>query len=509
MTSYRWIKDRAVGIFAHISSLPSTQGIGNIGASAIAFLDYLKGANIKYWQICPLGATSLGDSPYQSFSAFAGNPYFIDFEELKTLGLLSEEDLKPLRALSNTSCEYGALYEFMPSLLKLAYSRYSKSEELAKNFDKAMYYSYEDFCLNNKDWIDDYALFTALKGKFGGVAWQNWDKEFKDYNSAKKQNLKGLDLDSVKFIQWVFFSQYAKTKKYAEELGVEIIGDIPIFLSADSVELWSMGDMFDLDDKGELRVVSGVGPDYFSPEGQLWGNPLYDWDKSYDKCLAFWEKRLAKTQELFDVVRIDHFRAFADYWAIDAKSNSALDGEWAQGVGIKFFEDLKKIFPKAKLIAEDLGLLSEEAIKLRDDIDIASMAVLQFAFGGEYTNSYLPYNQHKNMICYCGTHDNDSTASWYANTDDKTKDHFRRYMRTDGSAAHWDMIYAALSSPAGIAIIMLQDIFGLGEESRINVPGKAWGNWQWRIEKEALEDSKDKQLKYLGELSVSCGRIFS
>ncbi len=506
MTSYRWIKDRAVGIFAHISSLPSRQGIGNVGASAISFLDYLKEAKVRYWQICPLGATSLGDSPYQSFSAFAGNPYFIDFCELETLGVLSEEELAPLRKLSQSICEYGYLYQHIPPLLKLAYERYSTDAQLAKKLNEAMHFSFEEFCKNNKTWLDDYALFMELKEKFNGVAWQNWDKNFKNYKLAKKQDLSELKLERVKFVQWLFFSQYAKTKEYAKTLGIEIIGDIPIFLSADSVELWSMPELFDLDEKGDLRVVSGVGPDYFSPEGQLWGNPLYDWNKSYKKCLKFWENRLGKMLELFDIIRIDHFRAFADYWAIDAKSDSALDGKWQEGVGIKFFKDLKKIFPDAKLIAEDLGLLSQEAIKLRDDIDIASMAVLQFAFGDDTTNAYLPYNQHKNMICYCGTHDNDSCASWYETSDEKTKDFFRRSMRTDAHAPHWDMMYAALSAPAGIAIIMLQDLFGLGENSRINIPGKAWGNWQWRIEKELLEKSKNDELLFFKSLCKTCGR---
>ena len=508
---FSWIEKRNAGIFAHISSLPSLQGIGNIGYSAQNFLEYLKLAKVKYWQICPLSPTSYGDSPYQSFSAYAGNTYFIDFRQLAATGVLDYSDLREIESLPHDHCDYGALYKFMPPLIAKAAHNFFSNKSAAKALSDCFGQTYEIFCKKNAFWLNDYALFDALKKEFSGASWTQWPKEFKNYNLAKKQKLTKTIVDAentAKFAQWVFFSQYAKTKKIANGYGIEIIGDMPIFVAKDSADLWANPEIFDTCKDGSLRVVAGVGPDYFSPEGQLWGNPLYDWKNSYDKCLEFWKKRISKALEIYDVIRLDHFRAFADYWAVEATAKTALNGKWLKGPGVKFFDAIKKEFTNAKFIAEDLGLLSQAACDLRDELNIPAMAVLQFAFDSDTNNAYLPFNQKQNLVCYVGTHDNDTATSWYETASERAKDYFRRYFRTAAKDPNWDMIYGAMFSPAKIGIIMLQDILGLGGFARMNTPGKPFGNWQWRVSQQLLDNSKHTSLGYFRYLCEISGRAF-
>ncbi len=500
MKDYSWIAERNAGILAHISSLASKTGIGNFGEGALKFLEFLSECKMKYWQICPLNPTGFGDSPYQSFSAFAGNTYFIDFEELFNAGLLDESDRQQLLALPSNYCDFGKIYQTLPALLKKATSN--------KDIEKKLNYkiSFKKFCDANSFWLENYAQFTALKENFNGKIWSDWDDEFK-FKKFKKLDAKTEEtILSVKYAQWIFFSQYANLKAKAAELGIEIIGDMPIFLSYDSADVWASPELFDLDKNLKPKNVAGVGPDYFSPKGQLWGNPLYAWKKEKKACYAFWEKRLAEAFKMYDVLRLDHFRGFADFWEIPADSKDASSGSWQLGPGLDFFERMRKIFPTQKFIAEDLGLLSDVAVKLCKDINIPTMAVLQFAFGGDASNPYLPHNINPNMICYTGTHDNDTTLSWYAKSPEKTKDHFRRYLATAAESANWSMTLAAFTSVAKIAIIPMQDILSLGESARMNTPGEAAGNWQWRMTFNQLEDAKNNTANYLYSLCELSGR---
>ncbi|MBR6389259.1 MAG: 4-alpha-glucanotransferase [Opitutales bacterium] len=501
MADYSWQTARAAGVLMHISSLPSDQGIGSFGNGAERFLDFLNLAGVKYWQICPLSPTGFGDSPYQSFSAFAGNPYFIDFFELKSLGLITEDDAQKLRALPQNRCDYGAIYQTLPQILGRAAKAFFETGK-PKIFQK----SFGEFCEEQKDWLESYALFRALKKRFGGGSWTEWPEDFK---SSKNIKLTAGDIEAanaVKFGQYVFFSQYLRLKEKANARGIEIIGDMPIFVSADSADVWANPQIFDLNEDLTPRNVAGVGPDYFSPSGQLWGNPLYAWKTQKSEVFAFWEKRLKKAFELYDVLRLDHFRGFADYWAIPSGSADATKGEWIVGPGKDFFDKMRKIFPAEKFIAEDLGILSERAKKLCADINIPTMAVLQFAFGGDAKNPYLPHNLRRNIVCYTGTHDNETTNAWYAGADAKTQDHFRRYFATPAHSPNWNMILGAFTSVANLAIIPMQDILSLDGEARMNTPGVAAGNWQWRIGRGALDAAIENTAPFLRGLCEISGR---
>jgi len=510
MKDYSWIKDRAFGLLAHISSLPSDYGIGNLGKSAQIFIDFLANCKATYWQICPINPTGYGDSPYQSFSVYAGNPYFIDFDFFKETNLLFDDEISIAKSLPKDFCDYGRLYETLPAMLEIAARRFFKDEEIQKICESKLDSSYKNFCKENAFWLDDYSLFMTLKKKFNGASSDKWTPEFKDHKKAKKQKYSEQEcaqMENHKFIQWIFFAQYLQMKSYANEKNISIIGDLPIYVSFDSVELWANKEIFDCDKNGNLNYVAGVGPDYFSPEGQLWGNPIYDWKNSYSKCKDFWIARLKNATKFFDSVRIDHFRAFADYWAIPADSKTAKKGTWCKGPDLKIFEDISRALPNIKLIAEDLGLLSDAAIKLRDSLNIASMNVLQFAFDSNKNNPYLPYNQKQNAICYTGTHDNDTSFSWYQNADEKTKNQFRIYLKTSGENAHWDIIFGAMLSPSKIAIIPLQDLFGLGHEGRMNTPGNPQGNWQWRALQNNIENFKSNSMSYFNTICEIGGRV--
>lgn len=501
---FSWRGGRGAGVFMHISSLPSEFGIGNVGEAASRFLGFLEKCGFSYWQICPLGPTGYGDSPYQPFSAFAGNPYFIDFSELAASGLLCEADIAPLKSLPRDRCDYGAIYELVPPLLRKAAANFRSSAGARQMAE------FGKFCAARAGWLDSYALFSALKRKFGGKPWHEWPKPFRSARSAAGQPLDRGDLDeisAVKFGQWIFFSQYAVFRRRAGEAGVEIFGDLPIFVSLDSAEVWERPELFDLRADGLPARVAGVPPDYFSAEGQLWGNPLYDWKKSGDKVCAFWFERVGAALEMFDVVRFDHFRGFADYWAIPAGAKDARKGSMKKGPGIGFFEKLRRRFPKGKFVAEDLGLLSKAAFDLRDALKIPSMAVLHFAFGGGPENPYLPHNIRRGCVYYTGTHDNDTSCGWYANASEAERDEFRRYFRASGDCPNWDMIHGVMMSVAQTAIFPMQDIAGLGSECRTNTPGAAGGNWQWRLLPEQLARVESQNLPYLRGLVELSGRL--
>lgn len=491
MADFSWDSGRAAGVLMHISCLPSEFGVGNIGSASDPFFEFLAECGFRYWQICPLNPTGYGDSPYQTFSLFAGNPYFIDLSELERLGLADKTELDGLRLLPKNFCDYGTLYAKYPKILKKAYEKVKESGFDVFAAGAGYGVAFERFKFESGQWLDNYALYAALKRANGSRPWYEWPEKFKNFKSALSEKLPGEILEHaefVKFVQWVFFGQFAKFRARAKKFGVEIFGDVPIFPAEDCADVWAHPELFDLDEDGYPRNSAGVGPDYFSPKGQMWGNPLYNWGKSGVK--KFWRDRLAAAFSMYDVVRLDHFRGFADYWAIPRRAKDASEGKMLKGPGKPFLEYLRREFPAQKFVAEDLGLLSKRAKKLRDDIKIPAMAVLQFAFGDSPKNPYLPHNVKESCVYYTGTHDNDTAAGWYASADERQKDEFRRYFRVSGESANWDMICAILRSQARTAIFPVQDILGLNSSARFNTPGVAANNWTWRMTEENFNELK-------------------
>lgn len=492
MVDFSWKSERGAGVLLHISSLPSEFGVGNIGGAAKPFFKFLKDGGFSYWQMCPLNPTGYGDSPYQTFSLFAGNPYFIDIAQLRDLGLLENDRLDCLRALPRNKCDFGELYKKIPPILDEAFEK-AKTEGFEKFAKRAGLKSFQKFCENNADWLEPYALYAAIKRELNPRAWNEWEDELKNYQQAlKKKSDKKIAnaTECVKFVQWIFFEQFAKFKETAKEFDVEIFGDVPIFPAEDCADVWANPELFQLDKNGKPEFCAGVGPDYFSPKGQLWGNPLYDWKGEKIAVYNFWTRRLKAAFEMYDVIRLDHFRGFADYWAIPAKAKDASEGSMKKGPDVDFFEYIRKKFPTQKFVAEDLGLLSKLATDLRDKIKIPAMAVLQFAFGDSPKNPYLPHNVKGDCVYYTGTHDNDTALGWYNSASEKAKDEFRRYFRVSGEAANWDMICATLSNHARLAIFPMQDILGLGCHARFNTPGEPFDNWTWRMTDENFNSAK-------------------
>lgn len=505
--NFEWNEGRSAGVFLHISALPSEYGIGNIGEAVIPFLEFLKSSGMSWWQICPLGPTGYGDSPYQSFSSFAGNPYFIDLGELEKAGLLEKSDLAHLSSLPKNQCDYGAIYNLIPDLLRKASKKWreSRMKDVFKNFK----FSFKNFCKKNSEWLDTFALFSALKRYNNGKPWYEWEPSLRDFKKAPKTDVAKNCEDEIfyiKFSQWVFYNQYEKFKTLAKEYGIKIFGDIPIFVAHDSADVWANPSIFELNKDGTAKNVAGVGPDYFCAEGQLWGNPLYDWKNKKAEVYEFWRKRILSASNMYDAIRFDHFRGFADYWSIPAKTNDARKGSWKIGAGADFFAFLKKHFPKARFVAEDLGLLSKRACDLRDSLKIPAMAVMQFAFGDNASNPYFPHNVKRNCIYYTGTHDNDTAVGWYNSAEEKARDQLRRYFRSAGDSVNWDMIHSVMLSVANLAIIPMQDILGFGSDCRFNTPGKPDGNWQWRMTSENLATALEHNAPYLKSLSILGGR---
>lgn len=486
---FNWLDSRAAGVLLHPTALPGDQGVGTFDAHAVRFLDFLKAAGLKYWQICPLGPTGYGDSPYQCFSAFAGNPYLIDLHALVAPGLLTHAEIAPLAALDADRVDYGALYEKKWPLLAQAFARFKSAGAPVLAADGE---SFAEFKQAQAAWLDGYAFFRALKDHHRGVAWWEWPAAVRSYAAATKSPLRAqlaAATEAHAFFQYLFFAQWRALRAEATQRGIEIIGDIPIFVAADSADVWSDPELFELDAKtGRPLAVAGVPPDYFSADGQLWGNPLYRWDRHAADGYAWWHARLRASFALCDVVRIDHFRGFDAYWRIPATAPTARTGEWVKAPGLEFFQSVRAAFPEAKIIAEDLGELTPSVVALREATGLPGMAILQFAFGGEDAkNLYLPHNLLPNGAIYPGTHDNDTTIGWYAAAPEKERDHARRYLRIDGREIAWDFIRTSYAAVSRLAVFPLQDILSLGNETRFNSPGKPQGNWQWRCSAPQLE----------------------
>ena len=502
---FDWLTARAAGVLLHPTCLPGDFGVGTFDSHLDRFLEFLETAGFQYWQLCPLGPTGYGDSPYQCFSAFAGNPYLINLFELTRQGLLPQDALGPLVFLSADRVDYGALYRLVWPLLARA------AENFRAGRGSGPYGDFAAFKQANAAWLEPYALFRALKDHYEGRPWWKWPAEARDYRRALAARLRielAPAIETHAFTQYLFFGQWRRFKAAAAKRGVGIIGDIPIFTAMDSADTWAAPHRFEIDEKtGQPLAVAGVPPDYFSADGQLWGNPLYRWEVHAADGYAWWIARLRAALELYDVVRIDHFRGFADYWRIPFPAANARKGEWRPGPGLAFFETVRAALPGAQIVAEDLGELSGAARRLRRDTGLPGMAILQFAFGDKRTNPYLPYNLEANSVVYPGTHDNDTTLGWYATTDENTRDHVRRHLRVSGSEIGWDFVRAAYAAVSRLAVVPLQDLLSLGSEGRFNSPGRPDGNWQWRYRQAQLERLFGTTTGYLRELADLHGRL--
>ena len=488
---------RESGILMPVSSLPGPYGIGCFGAEALKFVDFLAAAGQHIWQLLPLSPTGYGDSPYQSCSAFAGNPYFIDLDALKADGLLTAAQLKAEPwGTDPLSVDYGTLYTSRYKVLRAAYAAWR--EKYAGRFGCAHYYpdDYYAFTLTNESWLNDYALYMALKTANGMKSWAEWPREYRLRDAGALAEFAAGQEEEIgfwKFLQYEFAVQWKKVKDYANEKGIKILGDIPIYVSADSVDAWVGGELFELDAQGGFARVAGCPPDYFSADGQLWGNPLYNWPYHKQTGYAWWVRRVRHALGIYDLLRIDHFRGFDTYWAIPAGSSTARTGKWENGPGMDLFRALEAALGKLPIIAEDLGDLVPSVRKLLADSTFPGMKVLQFAFGGG-DNEYLPHNHVKNSVVYPGTHDNTTLTDWWVNAAPaKEKANAAAYLhltpckptakevaavRTD--AARTALLRAALGSVADRAIIPMADWLGLGAKAHLNTPGKLGGNWAWR-----------------------------
>jgi 4-alpha-glucanotransferase len=502
---FNWLLKRQAGVLLHPTSFPGDQGIGVLDQRVVRFLDFLAASGVSNWQVCPLGLTGYGDSPYQCFSAFAGNPYLIDLYALVDAGLLSDGDFGELRRLPRDRVDYGWLYVTKWPVLFRAYEAAK-----ARRFANLPYGDFATFRATHASWLEGYGLFLALKDHHDGKPWWQWPAEHRFLARARQSALPAsvtARAEAHAFFQYLFFGQWALVRSAARDRNIQLIGDAPIFVARDSADVWSRPDMFQIDqESGAPLAVAGVPPDYFSADGQLWGNPLYAWEKHAAEHYAWWIDRLRANFALCDVVRIDHFRAFDTYWSIPADAATAKTGEWKQGPGLAFFQAVKAALPDCRLIAEDLGDLFESVRELRDACGLPGMTILQFAFGGDADNLYLPHNLVANAIVYPGTHDNDTTLGWYRAADEKARDHVRRYLRVDGREIGWDFVRAAYAAVSRLAILPLQDLLSLGGEARFNTPGVAAGNWQWRYSDAQLETLKRQSAPYLKELGELYGR---
>lgn len=503
---FNWLTTRASGVLLHPTSFPGHQGIGVLDAHADQLFDFMASAGLRYWQICPLGPTGYGDSPYQCFSAFAGNPYLIDLEVLVKARLLSPADLLPLRTIPPDRIDFGQLYQLKWPLLFRAFAAFRAGGETF-----ASYGPFAEFRQAHAEWLEPYCTFLALKDHFGGRAWWTWPETERFYSRARQSALLPQIAERAAahaFFQYLFFGQWQSVRSRAATRGIEIIGDAPIFVAADSADVWAHPELFQIDQvTGRSLAVAGVPPDYFSADGQLWGNPLYAWENHQRDGYAWWIRRLQANLALCDVVRIDHFRGFDTYWSIPAGAPNARKGTWETGPGLDFFRAIRDALPDCRLIAEDLGELAPSVVDLRRDTGLPGMTILQFAFGGDASNLYLPHNLEANSVVYPGTHDNDTTLGWYRSADAKTTDHVRRYLRVSGQEIGWDFIRTAFGAVSNLAVVPMQDYLSLGAEARLNTPGLPQGNWQWRYRSEQLADLHHYSGVYLRQLGELTGRV--
>lgn len=483
---------RASGILLPVSSLPGPWGIGTLGEEARRFVDFLAAAGQTYWQILPVGPTGYGDSPYQSFSAFAANPYFIDPGILIRQGLLTEEEAEADWGESPARVDYGALYASRHTLLQKAADRLPDGDSGFSAWQK-----------EQSAWLEDYALFMALKEENDQQSWYHWPDEVRlrrpDALAKARQRLAGR-VDYWKKVQYLFYRQWAELLAYAHQKGVQVIGDIPIYVSPDSSDIWADPELFQTDEDRRLTRVAGCPPDAFAADGQLWGNPLYDWPRHKATGYAWWLRRLRHALTIYDVVRIDHFRGFESYYSIPARDTTAQNGSWQPGPGMDFIGAIHAAMPGARIIAEDLGYMTPQVKELLEGSGYPGMKVLQFAFDRREAGDYLPHNYLHNSVVYTGTHDNTTTAAWEAEAHPEDVARARAYLHAADEPLVESFIRAALASVSNTAIVPMQDWLGLGGEARMNVPSRPWGNWQWRVEQSALTPQLAGRIAALTEL---------
>ncbi|MCL2663991.1 MAG: 4-alpha-glucanotransferase [Defluviitaleaceae bacterium] len=523
--------NRASGIIAHPTSFPGEHGIGDLGGGAYEFINFLAAAKQTLWQVLPLGPTSYGDSPYQSFSSFAGNPYMISPDLLFKQGYLFEEDLLDIPEFDPRTADYGKMIDYKMPLLKKAFKNYKLLET------RGVKGNYTKFCARNADWINDYALFVALKNHFiaerktkkggaefkayrkankkyltenqildyyYGAVWNSWPEPLarRDLAAMNTYSVKLADeIEFHKFLQFEFFNQWENVKQAANSKGIKIIGDIPIFVAFDSSDTWAGPSLFYLDEELQPTVVAGVPPDYFSETGQLWGNPLYNWENHKKSGYEWWTRRIESTLKLVDIIRIDHFRGFESYWAVPYGEKTAARGKWTKGPGGDLFDAIVRQLGHLPIIAEDLGIITPAVTDLRESLELPGMKVLQFAFDPEAKGLYAPHNYTSTRtVVYTGTHDNDTSRGWYEFAPEDEKDYFRRYLNVSGESPAWDLIRLAYSSTANFAVAPIQDVMDLETDARMNVPGVPAGNWRFRYTSDMLTDELAERLAYLAAL---------
>ncbi len=490
---------RYSGVLAHPTSFPSPYGIGDMGQGAYDFLDFLSMAGQHLWQILPLGPTTIGDSPYQGFSVFAGQPLLISPDLLRKKKLLTDEDLASIPDFDEDHVQYGDVLTYKTGLLRKAYAHFRHTA------DKNLLEEYDAFCANNQYWLPDYCLFMAGKEYHKGLPWYEWEDTLRDPDAGERarwqEKLKG-EISYQEFVQFLFFGQWYDLKDYANQKGIAIIGDIPIFPCLDSADVWANRSLFRLDTDGYPLEVAGVPPDYFSATGQLWGNPLYDWKAHERDGYRWWIERIRNQLDQVDYVRIDHFRGFEAYWAVPRGEETAVNGQWRKGPGEALFLAVREALGgELPIFAEDLGVITPEVERLRDHFGFPGMRVLQFAFEGDSESTFLPHQfDTRNCICYTGTHDNDTSLGWYEHASEKNRDRIRCYMNTDASSVSWDFIRTCLGTIARYAIFPVQDLLKLGSEARMNVPGSPTGNWSFRFHAGLLDEGMAKGLKQMTEL---------
>ncbi len=486
---------RASGVLLHPTSLPGPYGIGDLGPAAYEWVDALARAKQRWWQMLPLGPTGYGDSPYQCFSAFGGNPYLISPELLLRNGLLAESDITPPNFPAD-QVAFGPVIQYKLRLLNRAWENYQAGRA------PGLRPLFSDFCAAEADWLDDYALFMALKDAHGGQSWLTWPPELTRREPAalkKAMNDHGLVAAQHQFRQFLFFRQWRALKEYANGKGIQLIGDAPIFVSSDSADVWAHPELFQLDAQRQPTFVAGVPPDYFSATGQLWGNPLYDWEALEKTGYAWWIARLRAAFGMVDLIRLDHFRGFEAYWEIPASQPTAEIGRWVKGPGDALFHAMQKVLGPLPLIAEDLGVITPEVDALREQFHWPGMRILQFAFGGATEDRFLPHAYERNTVVYTGTHDNETTRGWFESATPKERAFCLKYLGLKNSdALPWALMRLAWASVADLAVAPLQDLLDLGAEARMNLPGRASGNWGWRFRVEQLTE---KHLADLADLT--------
>jgi 4-alpha-glucanotransferase len=484
-------QNRASGIILHPTSLPGPDGIGDLGPEAFRWVDFLDRTGTQFWQILPLGPTGYGDSPYQCFSAFAGNPYLISTTVLLDQGLLSKSDLSERPTFLLERVDYGPVIEWKIKILSKAYQNFKAgSTKLLKD-------DFNAFKEAQKDWLEPFATFMAIKQHHGNVSWSEWPEAYRLRDPKTLDKFKthyGDIIEFQSFLQFLFFQQWDSVKAYAHKKGIRIIGDIPIFVAYDSADVWSNRSLFHLDKEGLPKVVAGVPPDYFSKTGQLWGNPLYKWDVHKESGYAWWLKRIQAVLNQVDIVRLDHFRGFEAYWEIPYGNETAVEGRWVKGPGEHFFKSIKDALGELPIIAEDLGVITDEVNQMRLNFNLPGMKIFQFAFASDPDDDFLPHNFPVNCVAYTGSHDNNTTRGWYDNAPEREKDFCRRYLARSGDDISWSMIRALWKSVAAWVLAPMQDFLSLGDWARMNYPGNPSGNWNWRMHPSAISEGLIKRL---------------